>query len=166
MSSVSVIANITNNLPSTASTANSAAEQLTQGLKALSTAIQSGDTTGATAALTALTTAFAASNPNSVVSTNSLQAQGAITTMQQALGSGSSAAIQNAFTELQKDLSAATAPASPTGSAATPAYVLGLLSTLPNNADSSSATDIGSNLLSTLSTQDSVANTAALNLYA
>jgi len=45
---------------------------------------------------------------------------------------------------------------------------LGLLSTLPdsNSNASSATTDVGSNLLSTLSAQETADNTAKVNLYA
>jgi hypothetical protein len=168
MSSVSIVPNITSSSPSDRSTASSAAEQITQGLHALSTAIQSGDTTGAATALTAIQTAFAASNSTSVVTKNSTEVQGDLTTMQQALGSGNSTAINNAFTSLQKDLTAPSTAASLAAAAVTPAYVLSLLSALPgDNSDASGATtDVGSNLLSALGAQYTANTTAALNVYA
>jgi hypothetical protein len=137
-------------------------------MQALSTAIQSGDKTGATTAISAIRSALTASNPTSAVTSNGVQVQGDLSTMSQALGSGNSTAINNAFTALQKDLAAPAAPVSNAESAMTPAYVLSLLSTLPDsNSNSSSATtDVGSNLLSTLSAQDTANNTAKLNLYA
>jgi hypothetical protein len=102
------------------------------------------------------------------VTANSLQLQGDLSTMSQALGSGNSTAINSAFMALEKDLTAPATPASYAASAATPAYVLGLLSTLPdsNSKTSSATTDVGSNLLSTLSAQETAANTAKVNLYA
>ena len=168
MSSVSAISSISSNLPSLPSTGSNPAEQIGQEIQALSTAIQSGDTTAATTAISAIQNALTASNPTSGVTANSLQLQGDLSTMSQALGSGKSAAINSAFTALQQDLTAPATPVSYAASAATPAYVLSLLSTLPDsNSNSSSATtDVGSNLLSTLSAQETADNTAKANLYA
>jgi hypothetical protein len=137
-------------------------------MQALSTAIQSGDKTGATTAISAIRSAITASNPTSAVTANGLQEQGNLLTMSQALGSGNSTAINSAFTALQKDLAAPAAPVSIAASATTPAYVLSLLSTLPDsNSNSGSATtDVGSNLLSTLGAQETANNTAEMNLYA
>jgi hypothetical protein len=167
MSSVSPISSIGSNLPSSSSTGSNPNEQLAQGMQALSTAIQSGNTTAATTAITAIQNALTASNPDSVVTANSLQLQGDLSTMSQALGSGNSTAINSAFMALEKDLTAPAKPASYAASAATPAYVLSLLSTLPDsNSNSSSATpDVGSNLLLTLSAQETANNTAKMNLY-
>jgi hypothetical protein len=167
MSSVSAISSISGNLPWLPSTGSNPAEQIGQEMQALSTAIQSGDTTGATTAIGAIQNALTASNPASAVTANSLQLQGDLSTMSQALGSGKSAAINSAFTALQQELIAPATPASYAASAATPAYVLGLLSTLPdsNSNASSATTDVGSNLLSTLSAQETANNTAKMNLY-
>jgi hypothetical protein len=167
MSSVSAISSIGSNLPSSSSTGSNPNEQIAQGMQALSTAIQSGNTTAATTAITAIQNALTASNPNSVVTANSLQLQGDLSTMSQALGSGESAAINSAYMALEKDVTAPATPASYAASAATPAYVLSLLSTLPDsNSNSSSTTpDVGSNLLSTLSAQETANNTAKMNLY-
>jgi hypothetical protein len=168
MSSVSAISSISSNLPSSSSTGSSPAEAITQGMQALLTAIQSGDTAGATTAVSAIQNALKASNPTSAVTANGLQVQGDLSTMNQALGSGNSAAINTAFTALQTDLAAPATPPSYAASATTPAYVLSLLSTLPDsNSNSSSATTyVGSNLLSTLSAQDTANATATVNLYA
>jgi hypothetical protein len=168
MSSVSAISSISSNMPSLPSTGSNPAEQIGQEMEALSTAIQSGDTTAATTAIGAIQNALTASNPASAVTANSLRLQGDLSTMRQALGSGKPAAINSALTALQQDLAAPATPVSHAASAATPAYVLGLLSTLPdsNSSSSNTTTDVGSNLLSTLSAQEAAANTAKVNLYA
>jgi len=168
MSSVSVISNVTSTSAAVSATASTPAEQITAGLQALSTAIQSGDTAGASTALTAIKTAFAATNPSGTVTDSSLQVQGDLTAMQQALASGNSNAMSSAFTTLQKDVTTPSTAASLEASAATPAYVLSLLSALPddNSVSSADSTDVGSNLLAALSTQNNASNTAALNVYA
>ena len=88
MSSVSAISSIIRAPPLLPSTGSNPAEQIGQEMQALSTAIQSGDTTAATTAISAIQNVLTASNPAAAVTANSLQLQGDLSTMSQALGSG------------------------------------------------------------------------------
>lgn len=87
----------------TAFWATNLADQLTQDLQMLSSALQSGDATGATRALATLRNLLQTSDPASaLVSKSTLLAD--ITWMSQALESQDSTMINSAFAALQKDL--------------------------------------------------------------
>src|SRR5450756_2657473 len=162
MSSVSAIPSITSGLSASSSTASKLPAQSDKALQALSTAIQSGDRSAATAALTAIQTAFTASNKTSTLTSNNVQVQGDLDTMSQVLGSGNTKAINIAFAALKKDLTAPASPASSSTSEITPAYVLTLLSTLPGTTSSTGTTDVGFNLLSAISAQSTAMTKAVL----
>ena len=167
MLSASAISGLGSNLSSSSSTSSSSTEQIAAALQALSVAIQSGNQANANAAMAAIENALT-SNPGSATTAIGLQALADLSTMSQALGSGNSTAINSAFGALQKDLTTPVAPALPVASAMTPAYVLDLLSLLPdsNFSSSSATTDVGFNLLAALSTQEAANTASTLNLYA
>jgi hypothetical protein len=85
----------------------SLADQVGQGLQTLMTALQSGDTAGATQALTALETLAKTSAPVSALLSTNSQVLGDLALIRQALDSGNAAMISSAFSVLQGDLNAA-----------------------------------------------------------
>lgn len=143
-------------------------DQIGQTLQALSTAVFSGDTAGAGKALAALQTL--ASNPASAPVSGSNPLHADFATMSQALASGDSVAIRNAFVSLQKDLSilgslsptlqkgspAPTAATHMETSAASLGYVVNLLSTSPETIPiySRTALAVESDLRSSVSAEE------------
>jgi hypothetical protein len=82
-------------------------DQVAQDLLTLLTALQSGDTAGATQALTALQTLAKTSAPLSALLSTNPQVQGDLTLIRQALDSRDPAMISSAFSALQRDLTSA-----------------------------------------------------------
>ena len=163
MSSVSAISSLAG-VQSALGTA-SQSDPIVQALETLSTAVQSGDAMGANQALTTLQNLIKSSNPIFALISLNTQVQSDFTSMSQAFASGDSTAINNAFAALKKDLTAPVTSELSANSEASLAYVVSLISDVPESDSSSSSTavQVESNLLTDLTAREAAKIAAQVN---